>query len=416
MLVTGCSGSLGSVARAPFRLRPDTTIWGSLLGPFDGTVVEQNTGSPIASALVVGTWSFETGDVRPVSAGAYTTSVVTAPDGSYSLPSLPLRERRLALLRRFTLQVYKAGFAGYRSDYRADDMTPRHDFSQLTNKARLERLTTGDSRVRSLVFLGPGPALRQTAQAELAHAALELDNLQSDRPAVPLPAADPTASDRLSQVKRSRPAAASSTPPTLAEQLLTLTDVEGAASQKLARVYEVKPALERSLVFPGNTGPAISYVGVHYRAIEQPESHDALLRTYRMISGRDADVVWKKIREQLATPQLKEITGVPAIAIPPTRAPTPLIAEVPMASPPLRDGGAGRNNMPLPTVLPASPPIKTPLRIDATLRVHDEKGRVFATAVLIRQHGLVLELVCGADLCENEAATTALLLRALGRL
>lgn len=415
-LGTGCSGSLGSVARAPFRQRPDTTIWGSLLGPFDGTVVEQNTGSPIAGAQVVATWSFETQDVRPVSAGSYSTSVVTAPDGSYSLPSLPLRERRLSLLRRFTLQVYKAGFVGYRSDYRADDMTPRHDFSQLSNKARLERLTTGDSRARNLLFLGAGPLLRRSAQAELIQAALELGELQPDRSSVAAEAGAGRSPDKGSQVKRPGAPSAPTAPPTLAEQLLTLTDVEQTASQKLARVYEAKPAPERTLAFAAGSAPALSYVGVHYRAADQPESHDALLRVYRVGSGRDADAIWKKLREQLATPQLKEISNAPAIAVPTARAATPLIAEVPLTSPPLRDGAGGRHALALPTLPPLSPPIKNPLRIDATLRVHDEKGRAFSTSVLIRQHGLVLELVCGADLCENEAATTALLVRALGRL
>lgn len=414
LAVAGCSGGLGSVARAPFRLRPDTTVWGSLLGPFDGSVVEQSTGSPIAGALVVGTWSFETQDARPAPAGAYSTSVVTAPDGSYLLPSLPLGERRLALLRRFTLQVYKAGFVGYRSDYRSDDLTPRHDFAQLGNKARLERLTTGESRVRNLVFLGTGPLLRRTAQAELIQAALELGELQPERAASPPAEAQKAGPDRASSAKRAPVVAAG--PPSLAEQLLTLTDVEQAAAKQLARVYEVKAAPERSLVFAASPAPTISYTGVHYRAADQPESHDALLRAYRMLSGRDADTVWKKLREQLSTPQLKEITGVPAIPVPAARAERPLVPEVPATTPPLRDGQAGRHALPLPAVLPTSPPIKTPLRIDSTLRVFDARGRVYGVAVLIRQHGLILELVCGADLCENEAATTALLGRALGRL
>lgn len=412
----GCGGSLGSIARAPFRLRADTTVWGSLLGPFDGTVVEQSTGSPIAGALVVATWAFETEDTRPVPAGTYSTSVVTSPDGSYALPSLPLRERRLSLLRRFTLQVYKAGFVGYRSDYRADDLTPRHDFCQLGNKARLDRLTTGESRVRNLVFLGAGPLLRRSAQAELIQASFELGELQPEKAAGSSEDPAGSNSDHASPGKRPRPTPPPAAPPTLAEQLLTLTDVEQTAAKQIARVYEVKPAPERSLTFAAGTGPTISYVGVHYRAADLPESHDALLRTYRLPSGRDAETVWKKIREQLSTPQLKEVAGAPPISVPATRAERPLLPEVPLASPPLRDAQAGRHAMPLPTLLPSSPPIKNPLRIDASLRVHDEKGRVFGTAVLIRQHGLILELVCGADLCENEAATTALLLRALGRL
>lgn len=411
--LSACSPGVASVAKAPFRLRPDTTVWGSLLGPFDGTVLEQSTGSPVAGALVVGTWAFEDEAALPVPAGAYSTSVVTGADGSYALPSLPLRERRLSLLRRFTLLVYKAGYVGYRSDYRSDDGTPRQDFAQAGNKIRLDRLVSGDSRLRNLVFLGGGSLVQRAAQADVIQAALELAELQPDRaPAPTKEAPKESLSDRPGG--KSRAASETSGPPALAEQLLTLTDVEQLAAQKEARVYDIKLAPERSLVF--SPPLSLKYSGVHYRASDRPESHDVLLRAYRLASGRDADALWKKLREQLVTPQLKEITtAVPLGPLPP-RASTPLVAEVPQVSPPLRDGQAGRHAMPMPELLPNAAPIQTPLRVDATLRVHDAKQRAYGVAVLVRQHGLVLELICGADLCESEPATSALLLRMLGRL
>ncbi len=418
-----CTSGLASVAKAPFRLRPDTTVWGSLLGPFEGSVVESSTGSPIAGALVVGTWAFEDDGALPVPAGSYATSVVTAADGSYSLPILPVRERRLSLLRRFTLLVYKAGYVGYRSDYRADDGTPRHDFAQLNNKARLDRLTTGESRLRNLVFLGGGGLVQRAAQAEVIQAALELAELQPDRQAPaakdakdPSEAARSAATDAGKSAAASRPArdAADLGPPSLAQPLLSLTDVEGRASQKEARVYEAKAAPERSLVF--NPPLSVQYSGVHYRAADRPESHDILLRAYRLPSGRDADTLWKRLREQLVTPQLKELAGLAPLVPPAQRAATPLLPEAPAVSPPLRDGQAGRHAMPMPTLLPNAPPIATPLRIDASLRVHDAKQRAYGVAVLLRQHGLVLELICGADLCESEPAASALLVRVLGRL
>ena len=408
------------MAKAPFRLRPDTTVWGSLLGPFDGTVVEASTGSPIAGALVVGTWAFEDEGALPVPAGSYATSVVTAADGSYSLPVLPARERRLSLLRRFTLLVYKAGYVGYRSDYRADDGTPRHDFAQLNNKVRMDRLATGESRLRNLVFLGGGGLVQRAAQAEVIQAALELAELQPDRKPAASPAAkdaaDTVGADAGKTTSAGRPArdAADAGPPSLAQQLLSLTDVEGLASQKEARVYETKAAPERSLIF--NPPLSVQYSGVHYRAADRPESHDILLRAYRLPSGRDADTLWKRLREQLVTPQLKELTGLAPLVPPAQRASTPLLPEAPAVSPPLRDGQAGRHAMPLPTLLPNAPPIATPLRIDASLRVHDAKQRAYGVAVLVRQHGLVLELICGADLCDSEPAASALLVRVLGRL
>lgn len=419
--LSACSPGIARVARASFRLRSDTTVWGSLLGPFEGVVLEQSTGSPVAGALVIGTWAFEDESALPVPAGAYSTSVVTGPDGSYALPSLPQRERRLSLLRRFTLLVYKAGYVGYRSDYRSDDGTPRQDFVQAGNKIRLDRLGSGESRLRNLVFLGGGSLVQRAAQADVIQAALELAELQPERaPTVTSETAKEAATAKEQQGDRARTApqplreATRLGPPTLAEQLLTLTDVEQMASQREARVYESKAAPERSLLV--NPPLAMQYSGVHYRASDHPESHDILLRAFRLGSGRDAEVLWKKLREQLVTPQLNEITTAAPLVPPSQRAASPLVPEVPVVSPPLRDGQASRHTMPLPTLLPNAAPFQTPLRIDATLRVHDAKQRAYGVAVLIRQHGLVLELICGADLCETEAATSALLLRALGRL
>jgi hypothetical protein len=406
---------VASVARAPFRLRSDTTVWGSLLGPFDGTVLEASTGSPVAGALVIGTWAFEDEGALPVPAGAYSTSAVTGADGSYSLPSLPLRERRLSLLRRFTLLVYKAGYVGYRSDYRSDDGTPRQDFAQLANKVRLDRLGTGESRLRNLVFLGGGSWVQRAAQADVIQAALELAELQPDRAKVPVKESPKESlTDRAGSPSQAGRTAGMAGAPSLAAQLLTLTDVEQLAAQKEARVYEANVAPERSLVL--NPPLALKYSGVHYHASDRPESHDILLRAYRLPSGRDAETLWKKLREQLVTPQLKELVAASPLTAPTTRAATPLLPEVPQVSPPLRDGQAGRHAMPMPELVPNAAPLQTPLRIDATLRVHDAKQRAYGVAALIRQHGLVIELICGADLCESEPATSALLLRALGRL
>ena len=120
---------------------------GSLLGPFDGQVIDQSTGSPLASALVVGTWAFQETGGMATPESSYTETVVTGSDGSYALPSLPTGRQFAGLLRRFTLIVYKAGFVGYRSDLRFDDRSPRHDFVQRGNMVRLDRFPQGESHV-----------------------------------------------------------------------------------------------------------------------------------------------------------------------------------------------------------------------------------------------------------------------------
>ncbi|MBL8632190.1 MAG: carboxypeptidase regulatory-like domain-containing protein [Myxococcales bacterium] len=172
--LSALSGCMGPVAKAPFAGRLGSGQVGSLLGPFDGQVLDQSTSSPLTSALVVGTWAFEEPGGLASPESSYSVSVVTGSDGNYSLPSLPAGRQFAGLLRRFTLVVYKAGFVGYRSDLRFDDRSPRHDFVQRGNVVRLERFPQGESHAKHLVFLGSGAALRGAAQSEIIAASLEL--------------------------------------------------------------------------------------------------------------------------------------------------------------------------------------------------------------------------------------------------
>jgi hypothetical protein len=57
-----------------------------------------------------------------------------------------------------------------------------------------------------------------------------------------------------------------------------------------------------------------------------------------------------------------------------------------------------------------------PLHIDASLSAYDSKQRTYGVAVLVRQLGLVLELLCGADLCPGEEAAQGFISSALSRL
>jgi len=393
------------VAQAPFRLRPDTTHWGSLLGPFDGHVFDQATGNPVSGALVFGSWAFEneTGPAVPIA--AYATSVLTASDGSYSLPALPAVQRRSALLRRFTLVVYKAGYLGYRSDLRSDDRTPRADFAQLANVVRLDRLPAGESHAQHLVFLGGGQTLLHAAQAEAIQAALEL----ADR-SPPLPGWKP---ESPAAVENAAAAAAAGTG-TLAAQLLTPGDI--AATMPSGKYDYLAEPIASNL--PGDP-PAGEYTGIHYRRRGQPESHDAVLRVFRTASGADAEAVWKRLSSQLSAPQLRDGSGAaPAVPVPLKRASQPLLPEVPATALPLRD--ASGTAYPL---LPHAPPKAArgagslpPLHIDASLYAYDGKQRVYGVAVLVRQLGLVLELICGAALCSSEEAANGLLSRSLSRL
>ena len=198
----------------------------------------------------------------------------------------------------------QTGFVGYRSDHRADDLTLRHDFlpagQQGPPRSADDR---GVARAQPGV-LGAGLVLRRSAQAELIQASFELGELQPEKARQP---EDPAGShsDHASPGKRPRPTPPPAAPPTLAEQLLTSPTLNR-RRPKDARVYEVKPAPERSLTFAAGTGPTISYVGVHYRAADLPESHDALpcapIACRAVAMPRPSE----KIREQPGDPQLKE--------------------------------------------------------------------------------------------------------------
>lgn len=415
----GGSGCSGAVAQAPFRLRPDTTNWGSLFGPFDGQVLDQATGNPISGALVVGSWAFEAERGPAVPLSAYSITAITNNDGGYNLPALPTTQRSLSLLRRFTLVVYKAGYIGYRSDTRWEDRSPRTDFSQLANKARLERIPAGESRAHILAFLGGGQALMRAAQAEVIQAALDLAERS---PALPTLKSDTEGSAE----RRAKP----DRPLTLAEQLLPIADVE-ASVRGARRVYSGEP-LPTSLV-PATAGdqkaaatpvPAedvldrVEYSGVHYGAKDAPESHDAALRIWRAASGTDAEAVWKRLQGQLQAPPLRDASGtvVPTLQAPAQRGAQPLLPEVPLNFPPLRDAnGVGRTLLPhVPAAAPTQP--LKPISIDASVSAYDNKRRTYGIAVLVRKLGLVVELLCGADLCPGEEAVHGLLNRALERL
>lgn len=403
LLLLGCLRSTGdlspaAVARAPFRLRPDTTHWGSLLGPFDGQVVERASGSPVSGALVVGTWFFNDGELWPTGIGSYSSSTTTSGDGLYALPGLPSRERRLALLRRFTLVVYKAGFVGYRSDFHEDDGALRHDFAQHTAKLPLERLAPGESLAQKLVFLGGGQSVLHSAQADLIAAAMELAERDAPPGAAPKPR-----QPRVDSLPAKSPPAPSSDPTAFAAQLLTLSDVEQIASVSEAKLYRKDALPQRSLA----VGPSASYAGVHYRGQGQPETADATLRVYRFSNGQDSQAFWLRLRTALLVPPIKDqTTSLPVLTAPMTRPDLPLVfpvAATPQAASATPDPGAQRM-------------AQAPLVLTETLRLLDPNQRTHATIAHIRSHGLILEFLCGGDLCPSDRVAAELFGRILGRL
>lgn len=108
--------------------------------------------------------------------------------------------------------------------------------------------------------------------------------------------------------------------------------------------------------------PGNRYDGVHYRALGKPETFDAALRIFRPGGAEAAEALLAKLEEAL--PGAKELPGVG----------------------------------------------------DKALRAFDGKRRVHGAAALLREAGLVVQIACGASLCQKDEAIGKLLGQALGRL
>jgi len=171
---------LVSVGCAP-QVRPATFVGArdqvtdaSLLGPFDGQVLDATTGEPIADAVVVGVWAYDRGDGFIGPYGSETYSTTTDAAGRYRIAPPRLDQRASALrLVSFHIVVYKRGFLGYRSDALNEGGT-RPDFVVRHNRVELRKWRETDSHADHLLFLAAPKALRRTTLWEQDLANLDL--------------------------------------------------------------------------------------------------------------------------------------------------------------------------------------------------------------------------------------------------
>jgi hypothetical protein len=162
----------------------------SLLGPFDGQIVDANTGEPIREAVVVGVWSYDRGDGFIAPYGSETVSVATDEAGRYRIagPKLTVRGTSVRLVD-FHLVVYRRGYQAYRSDALIDG-EKRHDFSVRHNRIELRKWRESDSHADHLLFLSPPPEIAKVSRWERAQANLELYERLGGQQAVGLPGFD----------------------------------------------------------------------------------------------------------------------------------------------------------------------------------------------------------------------------------
>jgi hypothetical protein len=146
----------------------------SLIGPFDGQVVDAATAEPIAEATVVAVWSYDRGDGFIGPYGAETYSTVTDATGRYRVPPSRLGVRG-STVRLVDAQVivYKRGYHGYRSDA-VPGGGPRSDFTVRHNKVELRKWLESDSHAEHLMFLSAPRPLQKAVRWEAEFANLDL--------------------------------------------------------------------------------------------------------------------------------------------------------------------------------------------------------------------------------------------------
>jgi hypothetical protein len=245
--VAGCllAACVGPIAEAPFPARPDTVVAGDLRGPFDGRVVDADSGKPVEDATVIASWAFETGRGLVGPAGASTASAATDADGRYRIDRVRTPRDGRWRIARFTLVVWKSGYLGYRSDRRFSDLGPRHDFAQTNNSVRLEPLRAEVSLQRVVAFLGVAGPLLPVLEEELARA-----------PAAPTETAASTTA---------RPAGIDPEKLLTVEELKAVTRYDGAFTEE--------PLPDRPA--------SATYGSLHFKAVGKPEKFDAAIRVYR---------------------------------------------------------------------------------------------------------------------------------------
>lgn len=266
---------------APFPGRPDTVVPGNLRGPFDGRVVEGDSGKPVEGAAVLAAWVFDEGIGLVGPAEAQASLVETDTDGRYRVPMLIVPGRAGARLARFTLVVYKRGYVAYRSDRRFEDLSLRHDFSQTGNAVRLDKLRADASHARHLDFLGAGGPLLGRISWELPLAADEVSGEASGTGAT------------ATHVEESSPSASHEPPPLDAKVLLSPDELKAVTGFTGLFTTEPLPDLP-------NTP---NYDSLHFRATNRSESNDAAIRVFRLAPG-DAEKQFEVMLKEM--PAVKE--------------------------------------------------------------------------------------------------------------
>lgn len=173
-LALGLSACAPIVRPAPFKGARNQVTDTSLVGPFDGQIVDADTGEPLQDATVVGVWSYDRGVGFISPSGSETISIQTDEAGRYRIGRAPLHKRGRSLrLVSFHLVVYKRGYASYRSDTLLGGGA-RRDFTGRHNRIELSKWRDRDSHADHLLHLGAPREVARVADWERRQANLDL--------------------------------------------------------------------------------------------------------------------------------------------------------------------------------------------------------------------------------------------------
>jgi hypothetical protein len=173
--LAACLGACAPLVRpATFVGARDQVTDATLLGPFDGQVVDAATSEPIAEATVVAVWSYDRGDGFVGPNGAETYATTTDAAGRYRIPPsrMAIRGSTVRLVNAQVI-VYKRGYAGYRSDA-LQSGGPRSDFTVRHNRVELRKWNESDSHAEHLLFLSAPRPLQKAVRWEADLANLDL--------------------------------------------------------------------------------------------------------------------------------------------------------------------------------------------------------------------------------------------------
>jgi hypothetical protein len=281
------------VRPAPFQGARNQVTDTSLLGPFDGQIVDATTGEPVQDAVVVGVWSYDQGDGFIGPSGSETISVQTDDVGRYRIARAPLRVRGPSLrLVSFHLVVYKRGYAGYRSDTLFEGGS-RRDFTGRHNRIELTKWRQRDSHAEHLLFLAPPREVARVADWEQREANLDLYR--------GLPVGEGDEGEAGAETGEGETGEAG--PDEHEGQWLDAAGLIAPEEIAMRTGYDGEFALEDLTDFPRTA----FYHGVLVRAVDRDEGHDFSFRVWHRPPG-GLDPVIELFRENLPVEASSDVT------------------------------------------------------------------------------------------------------------